>query len=154
MYYTSSFHRSSYRLLLTSEFTDGIFMLTGDADTVADHYTCGTRWWRGTKQGQRTRGDVSANLGSAPRPTWLTPRQSSKGIPPTRLSSNTTASICDMGKEEDVVSDDYQYQWTPQSDMTIQDFLAKVRPTRACAPDHRIVHTKCPMPVQAVYGTG
>ena len=33
-----------------------------------------------------------------------------------------------MGKEDDIIPTGYQYEWTPKSDTTLQEFLAKVRP--------------------------
>ena len=39
-----------------------------------------------------------------------------------------------MGKEDDIIPPNYQYEWTPKSDMTVQEFVAKVRlPAASCA---------------------
>lgn len=38
-----------------------------------------------------------------------------------------------MGKEDDIIPPNYQYEWTPKSDMTVQEFVAKVRlPDASC----------------------
>ncbi|KAI0629039.1 hypothetical protein C8Q77DRAFT_331554 [Trametes polyzona] len=34
-----------------------------------------------------------------------------------------------MGKEDDVLPENYQYQWSPKSEVSLQDFLAKYKPS-------------------------
>lgn len=35
-----------------------------------------------------------------------------------------------MGKEDDVIAEGYQYQWSPKSDLSLTEFLTKVRDQR------------------------